>query len=339
MKSKKVYIGVIAIIVSLGIVIASIFYIMSNRKDVEISQFEKNIDNGNTKEAMLEEEAKKEEKKKEKEEKKEEEQEEAKEEPKEEEKKEETKKKEKKSEPKETTQKEIVVEDASGTKFTTADSLNVRSGPETSYSKVGSLKFASEVEITGVSGIWYRINYNGREGFVRGDYLSDTKPEPKPEPEPVATDNSSSEASGTDVVGHLIIINSRNNTLRYYVSGNLVGSYRCATGTSGTPTPQGKFAIFEKIVDRPYYKYNIPGGAPNNPLGPRWMQFKAGGYAIHGTNVDSSIGTHASHGCVRMHNSDVIELYSMAPYGTTVIVKNTSASDRDIAAGYGIQIN
>ena len=57
MKSKKVYIGVIAIIVSLGIVIASIFYIISNRKDVEISQFEKNIDNGNTKEAMLEQEA------------------------------------------------------------------------------------------------------------------------------------------------------------------------------------------------------------------------------------------------------------------------------------------
>ncbi|MBR2744118.1 MAG: L,D-transpeptidase family protein [Clostridia bacterium] len=338
MKSKKVYIGVTAIIVSLVIVIASIFYIMSNRKDVEISQFEKNIDNGNTKEAMLEQEAEKAENtNEEKEEQKEEAQEEAKEEPKEE-KKEETKKKEKKSEPKEVEPKEIVVEDASGTKFTTADSLNVRSGPETSYSKVGSLKFASEVEITGVSGIWYRINYNGREGFVRGDYLSDTKPEPKPEP--VATDNSSSDASGTGILDHLIVINSRNNTLRYYASGNLVASYSCATGASGTPTPQGKFSIFEKMVNRPYGKTpNIPGDSPRNALGRRWMQFKSGGYAIHGTNDESSIGKHCSHGCVRMHNDEVIELYSMVPYGTTVIVKNTSASDREIAAGYGIQIN
>jgi lipoprotein-anchoring transpeptidase ErfK/SrfK len=69
------------------------------------------------------------------------------------------------------------------------------------------------------------------------------------------------------------------------------------------------------------------------------MQFKSGGYAIHGTNVDSSIGNNVSHGCVRMHNSDVIELYSLVPYGTTVIVKNTSQSDKQIAAQYGIAIN
>ena len=224
----------------------------------------------------------------------------------------------------------------SGTKYIKADSLNVRSGPDTSYSKVGSLTYGSAVTITGKSGIWYRISYNNKIGFVREDYVTDSKPEPKAEPE---EPSSSSNVSSDNSVSHLIIINSRKNTLRYYRSGSLVASYSCATGTSGTPTPQGKFQIFEKLENRPYYKEKIPGDSPRNPLGRRWMQFKSGGYAIHGTNNDNSIGKNASHGCVRMHNNDVISLYSMVPMGTTVIVKNTSASDKDIAAGYGIYIN
>ncbi|MBQ3409450.1 MAG: L,D-transpeptidase family protein [Clostridia bacterium] len=337
MKLKKVYIGIAAITVSLIIVIASIFYIKANQKDVEISKFEENVSNENTKEAMREtnEDANEENEEEATDENEEEQQDEEEEE---EERQEEQEKEEK---PK----KEIEITQASGTKYVTADSLNVRSGPETSYSRIGSLTFGSEVDITGESGIWYRISYNGGVGFVRGDYLSDDKPEPKPQVEESYNedddDNDEDESeSGSETISHLIIINSRNNTLRYYRSGSLVGSYSCATGTSGTPTPQGKFEIFEKLQNRPYYKYNIAGydKDPSNPLGPRWMQFKSGGYAIHGTNNDSSIGTHASHGCVRMHNSEVIELYSMVPYGTTVIVKNTSASDKSIAASYGIDI-
>ncbi|MBP3708503.1 MAG: L,D-transpeptidase family protein [Clostridia bacterium] len=328
MKSKKVYIGIVAILISLGIVIASVFYIKANNKDVEVSQFNKDIVNEETKEAMQEtEEVKKENTDEEKTE------EESKEEVKKEEPKQEVKKTEKKVEqPK----KEFVVTDISKTMYVNVnDSLNVRSGPDTSYSRLGSLKRADEIKITGETGEWYRISYNGRVGYIKACYLSSTKPEPIQQPEPEIY---SEPSSGGSTINNLIIINSRNNTLRYYVGGSLRRSYRCATGTSGTPTPQGKFSVFEKLVDRPYYKQNIPGGAPNNPLGPRWMQFKGGGYAIHGTNTESSIGTNASHGCVRMHNSEVIELYDMVPIGTTVIVKNTSESDEQIAAGYGIHI-
>lgn len=318
MKSKKVYIGIAAITVSLIIVIASIFYIKTNQRDVEISKFEQNLDE-NTKEAMKETEVSTDEESKE-------------------ESTEETKVEEKEVE--ESEQESVIeVAEISGTKYVKADSLNVRSGPDTSYSKIGSLKYASEVEITGQSGIWYRISYDDKVGFVRGDYLADEKPEPIVYEEPSYDyDDSGDYSNGTEVVGHLIIINSRNNTLRYYQSGSLVASYSCATGTSGTPTPQGRFSIFEKLENRPYYKENIPGGSPRNPLGRRWMQFKSGGYAIHGTNNDNSIGNNASHGCVRMHNEEVIELYDMVPYGTTVLVKNTSASDKSIAAGYGIYI-
>ena len=330
MKSKKIYIGIATIAVSIILVVVGVFYIKANRKDVEISELEKSSISENTKEAMEEtNEGTSEEVVETNDDTPTEENEKPAEEPKEE------KKVEKKVE-----KKEIEVTEMSGTKYVIADSLNVRSGPETSYSRIGSLKYGSEVSITGQSGIWYRISYGNKTGFVRGDYLSDSKPEPKQEVvEPEQSSGGSESSNGSEVLAHLIIINSRNNTLRYYASGSLVASYSCATGTSGTPTPQGRFEIFEKLVNRPYYKQGIAGDSPNNPLGRRWMQFKSGGYAIHGTNAPGSIGTHASHGCVRMHNEDVIELYSMAPLGTTVIVKNTSASDKSIAAGYGVYID
>lgn len=339
MKSKKIYIGIVAIIVVFGIVIASIFYIKANNKDVEVSKFIKNFTNENTKEAMQETkslENANDEKEKEttvktndsdiSNQKKEETSENVKQEEVE----------EPKQEVVEETKKEPVITAMSKTMYVKVDSLNVRSGPSTDYSRLGALKKADEVKITGKTDGWYRIKYKSSEGFVNASYLSNTKPEIVQTS--VEVNNIPAVGNGT-VVNNLIIINSSKNTLNYYVSGRLEKAYRCATGASGTRTPEGKYKIFEKLENRPYYKLNIPGGAPNNPLGPRWMQFKSGGYAIHGTNTDKSIGTNASHGCVRMHNSDVIELYNKVPIGTTVIVKSTSQSDAQIAAGYGISIN
>ena len=68
----------------------------------------------------------------------------------------------------------------------------------------------------------------------------------------------------------------------------------------------------------------MPGGIPENPLGPRALYLfnKTGDtqYRIHGTNAPSSIGTAASSGCIRMLNKEVIELYESTPVGTKVIV-------------------
>lgn len=334
MNSKKIYIGIATILVIILISVVSIFYISSKNKDVK--KLSENVVNENAKEAMESTEDEKSElndanEEEEKIQEMEQQEEESKEEPKQEEKKEEVKVEEPK--------KEIVVTPLEKTMYVTASSLNVRTGPDTSYNNIGSLPYSSEVNITGKTDEWFRISYNNRVAFVKGSYLSDNKPEPKPEPTPTISNEVNESYGEGSSVSHLIIINSKNNTLRYYRDGSLFKGYACATGAGGTPTPQGKFAIFEKLVNRPYYKLNIPGGAPNNPLGPRWMQFKSGGYAIHGTNVDSSIGGNVSHGCVRMHNYEVIELYNLVPIGTTVIVKSTSQSDKDIAAGYGISIN
>ncbi|MBO5348725.1 MAG: L,D-transpeptidase family protein [Clostridia bacterium] len=387
MRSKKVYIGVLATVLFFIIcVCASIFYIKSNNKDVEIAEFVKNFTNENTKQAMetteevkgkskaVEMKTNAQNKSKEQDnekvvvnldenEVKKEIIEEVKEvvitEPVqntvEENKKEnntkstqqstisETKKAEKKEEivvPK----KEIVVTPLEKTLYVNIDSLNVRSGPDTTYSRIGGLNKADKVKITGQAGDWYRISYNNKVGYVKASYLVVTKlviEEPKVEVSNVAQTNVSN-SEGT-VLNNLIIINSRNNTLRYYCGGKLTRSYSCATGASSSPTPQGKFKVYNKIVNRPYYKLNIPGGAPNNPLGNRWLGLDVDGtkgttYAIHGTNNESSIGGNVSQGCIRMHNADIQALYEIVPKGTTVIIKSTNQSDKQIAANYGINI-
>ena len=62
------------------------------------------------------------------------------------------------------------------------------------------------------------------------------------------------------------------------------------------------------------------GPGPSNPLGLRALRLDASGVLIHGTPEDSSVGHWASHGCIRMHESDAIALYPLVPLGTRVII-------------------
>jgi lipoprotein-anchoring transpeptidase ErfK/SrfK len=64
----------------------------------------------------------------------------------------------------------------------------------------------------------------------------------------------------------------------------------------------------------------IPGGSARNPMGAAVLGLDRGNYAIHGTNNPASVGGFVSHGCIRMYNSDVLDLYARAPVGTEVIV-------------------
>jgi lipoprotein-anchoring transpeptidase ErfK/SrfK len=63
----------------------------------------------------------------------------------------------------------------------------------------------------------------------------------------------------------------------------------------------------------------IPGGSPENPLKARWMGIFAGA-GIHGTDQTGSLGSAASHGCVRMAIPDVIELYDQVPVKTPIYI-------------------
>jgi lipoprotein-anchoring transpeptidase ErfK/SrfK len=72
--------------------------------------------------------------------------------------------------------------------------------------------------------------------------------------------------------------------------------------------------------DKPSLPDVIPGGSPSNPMGAAALTLSGGEYAIHGTNKPSSIGGYVSYGCIRMHNSDVLDLYQRVSLGTTVVV-------------------
>jgi lipoprotein-anchoring transpeptidase ErfK/SrfK len=65
----------------------------------------------------------------------------------------------------------------------------------------------------------------------------------------------------------------------------------------------------------------IPGGAANNPMGAAALTMRGGEYAIHGTNRPASIGGFVSHGCIRMYNNDIQELYRLVSVGTPVLVE------------------
>jgi lipoprotein-anchoring transpeptidase ErfK/SrfK len=119
--------------------------------------------------------------------------------------------------------------------------------------------------------------------------------------------------------------------LRLFKGLKFSRSYPIAVGMAGLETPAGRYAIQNKQVNPAWHVPNsswagslagqvIPGGAPNNPLRARWLGI-ANGVGIHGTSEDWSIGTRASHGCIRMHVSDVIDLYNRVPVGSPVLIK------------------
>lgn len=140
-----------------------------------------------------------------------------------------------------------------------------------------------------------------------------------------------------------IIINKAVNKLAYYENSRLKRVFKVGTGRSQSLTPEGKFKIVQKIVNRPYYKGHIPGGDPRNPLGNRWMGLNARGtsgdtYGIHGNNNPSSIGGYVSSGCVRMYDNEVEWLYNQVPLNTPVIITSSRKTFDSIAKSYGYSV-
>lgn len=94
------------------------------------------------------------------------------------------------------------------------------------------------------------------------------------------------------------------------LNGDRLATFPVAVGNPSTPTPVGEYLVT--------YKGTNWGPA----FGPRWLGLNVpwGVYGIHGTNRPDSIGTHQSHGCIRMRNRDVIKLYDIVPVGTKVTI-------------------
>ena len=129
----------------------------------------------------------------------------------------------------------------------------------------------------------------------------------------------------------VITIDRNSFKLRLFKRLKFSKSYGVAVGLPAYPTPTGRYSIQNKQVNPAWTAPNspwagelagttTPGGSPSNPLRARWMGI-AGGVGIHGTSQEYSIGSRASHGCIRMRVADVIDLYSRVPLGTPVLIR------------------
>ncbi len=129
----------------------------------------------------------------------------------------------------------------------------------------------------------------------------------------------------------VVTIDKGNFKLRLFKDLKVVRTYPIAVGLPAYPTPSGRFAIQNKQINPVWSVPNSPwagelagstvaGGSAANPLKARWMGI-ANGVGIHGTGQDWSIGSRASHGCIRMHVWHVKALYRRVPVGTPVLIR------------------
>ena len=112
-----------------------------------------------------------------------------------------------------------------------------------------------------------------------------------------------------------------------YGKEQILSSYPVAVGKPGWETPTGSFQILHK-QHNPVWRQPITGDliptGPNNPLGSRWISFWSDGtnqIGFHGTNDEQLVGKNVSHGCLRMRNTDIEELYDQINVGTPIIVQ------------------
>ncbi len=133
------------------------------------------------------------------------------------------------------------------------------------------------------------------------------------------------------VYGTIVTVDRAHFKLRLYKGLKFKKSYGVAVGQPAYPTPTGLFRIANKQVDPVWSVPNSPwagelqgttvdGGSAANPLKARWMGI-INGVGIHGTGEEYSIGSAASHGCIRMRVADVKDLFPRVPVGTSVLIK------------------
>jgi lipoprotein-anchoring transpeptidase ErfK/SrfK len=128
----------------------------------------------------------------------------------------------------------------------------------------------------------------------------------------------------------VLVVNRGAFNMTLYKELKPVKTYSIAIGALGFDTPAGLYHIQNKAVNPAWNVPNsdwagelagtvVPGGVPENPLKARWRGIYDGA-GIHGTDAEGSIGTAASHGCIRMRIPEVIELYDQVPVGAPVYI-------------------
>ncbi len=129
----------------------------------------------------------------------------------------------------------------------------------------------------------------------------------------------------------VILVDLSERRIRLFHNGAIEKEYRCAIGTPDHPTPTGDYEITLKRY-RPTWVNPAPNGwgkdmpasiapGPGNPLGTRALNINAPGIRFHGTENIASVGTAASHGCMRMQRHDIEDLFERVEVGTKVYIR------------------
>lgn len=134
-----------------------------------------------------------------------------------------------------------------------------------------------------------------------------------------------------------IVVSLEDRRLALIEDGQVKKVYTVAVGKDSTPSPAGTFTIVRRVANPTYYHDGkiIPPGR-GNPVGTRWMGLSKPGYGIHGTNAPNSIGKAASHGCIRMSQPDLEDLFAQVRAGDTVEILGTR--NQETAALFGTPI-
>ncbi|GGD09870.1 L,D-transpeptidase family protein [Halopseudomonas salina] len=135
-----------------------------------------------------------------------------------------------------------------------------------------------------------------------------------------------------------IVINLPEYRLYYFPpEGGKVLTYPVGIGREGWSSPIGETRVLRKEANPSWYPPQsireehaaegdilpavVPPG-PDNPMGPFKMNLAMSGYVIHGTNKKFGIGMRVSHGCFRMRNEDITQLFPQIPLNTPVRIVN-----------------
>src|SRR5262249_44620442 len=158
-----------------------------------------------------------------------------------------------------------------------------------------------------------------------------------------STETATDDEASSDSTSREIVVSIPDRKLALIQDGEVIKVYPVAVGATESPTPEGEFQIINRLTSPTYYHPGkVIGPGTDNPLGTRWMglrptnrntgaswgpQPSIKGLGIHGTNVPSSIGKAASHGCVRMAKKDLEALFELVQVEDVVVICGQRAGE------------
>jgi len=116
-----------------------------------------------------------------------------------------------------------------------------------------------------------------------------------------------------------VLVSIPDRKLALLENDRVVSVYPVAVGADVSPSPSGTFTVVTRVINPTYYHPGkVIGPGASNPVGTRWIGLSVKGFGIHGTDDPRSIGFAKSHGCIRLRNADVEQLFDRLRAGDVV---------------------